>query len=151
MVKWGGLILVAVLAVSWWPSGLGTRGWQSGGGWFVFLSGGCVGVGTAGHSAASDPLMNVGWYSLRFKRFSMEQMSWRPQYRALSGGYREVVVPLWIHALASLMLSGFAWRLDTLATRRAKLGACPACSYSRTGLAPSDPCPECGRPAPTPS
>ncbi|HEX2838132.1 MAG TPA: hypothetical protein VHN77_08405 [Phycisphaerales bacterium] len=64
------------------------------------------------------------------------------------GRFIGIIVPFWMPALASLVLSGFAWRLDTLATRRAKLGACPKCSYPRTGLAPSAPCPECGAAAP---
>ncbi len=58
-------------------------------------------------------------------------------------------IPFWTPALAALVASALAWRLDTLATRRAKLGACPTCSYPRTGLAPSAPCPECGSAAPS--
>jgi hypothetical protein len=58
-------------------------------------------------------------------------------------------ISLWIPLAASLATCGTAWRLDTLARRRAKLGACPKCSYSRAGLAPSAVCPECGTAAPT--
>ncbi|HEX2837804.1 MAG TPA: hypothetical protein VHN77_06715 [Phycisphaerales bacterium] len=58
-------------------------------------------------------------------------------------------IPFWTPALAALMASALAWRLDTLATRRAKLNACKSCGYPRTGLAPSSPCPECGSAAPS--
>lgn len=51
---------------------------------------------------------------------------------------------LWIPAVVAALLSGFAWHLDTLATRRAREGKCPKCSYDRTGLAAAAPCPECG-------
>ncbi len=49
--------------------------------------------------------------------------------------------------LLAAIPTALAWRLDTLARRREKLGACPSCGYDRAGLAFSAPCPECGNAA----
>ena len=57
--------------------------------------------------------------------------------------------PLWMPATTCAAAGGTAWALDVLARRRAKLGVCPKCSYSRAGLPPSAPCPECGSSAPS--
>jgi hypothetical protein len=53
-------------------------------------------------------------------------------------------VPLWIPASAAIGATALAWRLDTLARRRARVGLCPKCSYNRAGLAVGAVCPECG-------
>ena len=60
-----------------------------------------------------------------------------------------VEVPLWMPIVVTLLASAVASRLDLLAARRARVGMCPKCSYPRTGLAPSSPCPECGSAAPS--
>jgi hypothetical protein len=39
---------------------------------------------------------------------------------------------------------GFGWAAMILKRRAARAGCCPACAYPRSGLAPDDPCPECG-------
>ena len=46
----------------------------------------------------------------------------------------------------TLLPTLLAWRLDTLARRRAKLNLCPKCGYDRTGLVGGEDakCPECG-------
>jgi hypothetical protein len=59
-----------------------------------------------------------------------------------------VHVPLWAPAIVSIAASALAWRLDTLARRRAKLNLCAKCNYDRTGLANNVVCPECGAAAP---
>ena len=53
-------------------------------------------------------------------------------------------VPLWAPAAMVLLVTGFAWRLDMLARRRARLNLCANCNYDRTGLTPGAVCPECG-------
>ena len=55
-----------------------------------------------------------------------------------------LIAPIWFLIALSSFISAFAWRLDTLARRRARIGFCHKCNYSRTGLAPSAVCPECG-------
>ncbi len=52
-------------------------------------------------------------------------------------------VPLWPFVIISIFATAAAWRMDTLAQRRKRIGACPACGYDRTGLAANAPCPEC--------
>ncbi len=54
-------------------------------------------------------------------------------------------IPSWLPFLLAALPTAFSWRLDALATRRAKAGKCPACSYDRAGLARTAPCPECGK------
>jgi hypothetical protein len=56
----------------------------------------------------------------------------------------QIAVPLYALAAASLTLTLAAWRLDTLARRRANVNLCPHCNYDRTGLAGGAACPECG-------
>jgi hypothetical protein len=58
-------------------------------------------------------------------------------------GFR-LFLPLWFLPLVTLLPTVLAWRLDTLAHRRARLNLCPTCNYNRTGLAPRAICPECG-------
>jgi hypothetical protein len=72
-------------------------------------------------------------------------------YRSGLPFHKSLALPLWIPALASLAASVMEYCLERKARRRAKLGACLKCSYSRTGLAPSAVCPECGAAAPTSS
>ena len=56
-----------------------------------------------------------------------------------------LAVPLWAPVALVLPVTVFAWRLDTLARRRARLNLCPKCNYDRAGLASKDAkCPECG-------
>jgi hypothetical protein len=58
--------------------------------------------------------------------------------------FRELDIPTWtLVALAAATATG-AWRLDTLARRRARAGLCPACNYDRRGIPAASVCPECG-------
>jgi len=50
--------------------------------------------------------------------------------------------------LLSAAITAVAWRLDTLARRRADRTHCPRCRYDRSGLAAGAVCPECGTAAP---
>jgi hypothetical protein len=66
----------------------------------------------------------------------------------IGGAKREIAIPLWMFALLAGAVTAFAWRLDTLARRRALLNLCPKCHYDRTGLTGGlgAVCPECGTP-----
>ena len=134
-IKWGGAAVTVLLAVVW----VGSAWFQ----WQVSQSptlsidfgGGRITVGTSDVRPVwpRPTLLNVP-----------------PRLRL---GYQETLVgdiairwiPIWPIVLASLLCSATAWRLDTLARRRAKLNLCPKCGYDRTGLASKDAkCPECG-------
>jgi hypothetical protein len=76
-------------------------------------------------------------------------MDWGFQFDVSTGtlaGVRLYLVPIWPFILVTGIPSVIAWNLDRIA-RRAPVGACPACGYSRAGLTPAAPCPECGKPA----
>ncbi len=53
-------------------------------------------------------------------------------------------IGLWIPLILALTATAIAWRLDTLARRRARLNLCLKCDYDRSGLAKDAVCPECG-------
>ena len=55
--------------------------------------------------------------------------------------------PFWFPLLLTLIPTTLAWRLDTLARRRVRLGLCPHCHYDRRGIAATAVCPECGKAA----
>jgi hypothetical protein len=57
---------------------------------------------------------------------------------------RGAFIPMWPLIILAGGISAFAWRLDTLARRRARLNHCPTCNYDRAGLPAASPCPECG-------
>jgi len=59
-----------------------------------------------------------------------------------AGGYLDV--PLWFPLILAILPTAFAWRLDTLARRRARVGLCAHCHYDRRGLVAGVVCPECG-------
>ena len=91
--------------------------------------------------------------------------------RSVSGGALVVQLPVWLNrraetagepavlplrpiwpglALDSLLFAAAWWLLlggiaATRRTLRARRNQCPRCGYSRTGLAPVTPCPECGQ------
>ena len=55
---------------------------------------------------------------------------------------RQIVLPLWLPALAALVPGSLALR-RFVARKRRRSGSCPACSYDLTGNV-SGVCPECG-------
>lgn len=53
-------------------------------------------------------------------------------------------MPLWFPALLSLLPTAWAWRLEAVSKRRAKVGKCVSCGYDLSGLKAAAVCPECG-------
>ena len=70
---------------------------------------------------------------------------------AFSARHCRVSIPLWPLVAASALATALAFRLDTLARRRARMHLCAKCHYDRTGLAGDAVCPECGTAPSTPS
>jgi hypothetical protein len=62
-----------------------------------------------------------------------------------------VGIPIPVAITPILIATAAAWRLDTLARRRARVGHCPTCNYDRRGLPAANPCPECGAVPATPA
>jgi hypothetical protein len=135
--KWGGaavtVVLVAAWVASWWWQWMGpfpvraTCGMQIGGYW-----------------------VRTGWGSTEFairqhsdRRFHLKL--WPPMWYH-DRVRNELWVPGWMPVIPALACTALAWRLDTLARRRARLNLCPKCHYDRAGLAAVAKCPECGEP-----
>jgi hypothetical protein len=71
---------------------------------------------------------------------------WKPGYhKDKIGGSQTVMIPLWIIVALSGMTTAYAWRRDFVLRRSLKLGTCPHCGFSLSGLAPDAVCPECGK------
>ncbi len=153
-VKWGGAAVTVLLVVVWIASAWFMLEWGNRGGWHTVLSGGEWIISYAGPADPASPSDLPGFVG---RRLPSAQYYWpvgfyftwhpKPQLSWLLGWYGQWFVPLWIPVLFFGMLSALAWRLDTLARRRARLNLCPTggCNYDRTGLAAGAVCPECGR------
>ena len=55
-----------------------------------------------------------------------------------------VQIPLWMPLIVTAVPAAFAVRGEVRRRRAIRHGACPKCGYSRAGLEPGTPCPECG-------
>jgi hypothetical protein len=143
-IKWGGAALTVLLAAVWIWSGWGfvrfpLRGDLATVGGSVSLS-----LGSGRFTRTTLGIVQYpGWAGLAFDGF---------RYETNSGSAVTLIsVPLWAPGMLSLCVTAIAWRLDTLASRRALLNLCPNCHYDRTDLAPGAACPECGaKPVPAP-
>ena len=78
---------------------------------------------------------------------SLETFQWGGTWTRVGQGW-SLGVPLWPFVVVPGFGSAIAWRLDTHARRRSRLGLCPKCGYNRAGLSPAAVCPECGAAAP---
>ncbi len=63
--------------------------------------------------------------------------TWEPAKKSL-------LVPLWFLIAMATAVTAIAWRVDFMASRRARIGCCPKCNYNRAGIPAAAPCPECG-------
>ena len=135
-IKWGGAV-VTVLLVSLWL----------GSGWFIALRDSkritfAVGGGEVYCRVRYNS--QIGFYPAGFVRLDRDP-AWvfSPSCQSDADSFT-VWMPLWIPVAMTWFATVVAWRLDTLARRRAKLNLCPKCNYDRTGLAIGAKCPECG-------
>ena len=134
--KWGGLVVSVLLLVVWVGSAYG---------WFCYsVRRGYVldvvrGQFTYMPFQTKSPFRKT---RTEWMRASPTGFNWSAKYERTEYSWY-VVVPLWPFVAISIATTATAWRMDTLAQRRKRLGACPACGYDRTGLAANAPCPEC--------
>jgi hypothetical protein len=144
-IKWGGAVVTVLLVVVWVGSGWWYVGWASGGMEEADLAFGRVRVRLES-SPSGTVSFPKGWRMSRLSR--RIPMQWRCE--VTSGGavgrsrIFDVWIPLWIPVCIASALAAVAWRLDTLARRRARLNLCPKCNYDRAGIAGDAKCPECG-------
>lgn len=136
-VKWGGLVLTALLTVVWIGSGWFRANAAISGGWFAGIAHGIIG---GGRDSAVSPSVDYVGTSAQWGSF---RLAWAFDGNA-AGALVHMRVPLWAPWLIAVAATSIAWRLDTLAKRRARVGACAKCSYDRRGLAAGVVCPECG-------
>jgi hypothetical protein len=112
--------------------------WYSGtGGWAICVEQGVLDIS---HHSSGDNLIHGfvvnrthGWDPRGLLPFYQSDW-WRTQ----------VIVPLWIPVLLAGIPAYRNSRARHLELRRAIAGLCRSCGYSRSGLAKSVPCPECG-------
>src|SRR6185295_6367956 len=82
-------------------------------------------------TAINGPQPPAGWVISAYRpRLRM----WFETGPSLHYHYSETAVPLWIFPALLTIPTVIAWRLDTLARRRARLNHCPTCNYDRRGL-----------------
>ncbi len=136
-MKWGGAVVSVLLVVVWIGSGWWRVQWTSTAGYQASIGTGEIRVHYWGASARG---VQYGFYS------SMAiPAKWDWWLQTWSGPFGwQVAMPLCYPAGATALVTAIAWRLDTLARRRARTGFCPKCIYNRTGLAAGAVCPECG-------
>jgi hypothetical protein len=136
-VKWTGAVVSMLLVAAWALSVSWSVGWY-------FSSGYCVGVSSGGLTFVGvNPATPATFTGFSAGPTEPPWMEW--WFAAYSDAtYTGVLVPLWILWAPALLITAIAWRLDILARRRAKVGSCAKCGYSRAGLAPAGECPECG-------
>ena len=152
-IKWGGAAVTGLLVVVWIASGWWMLTWEYGkNNQWAIGSGRLLVQLQAGIPPVPNPQFAWGaggtgqrwtcrwWFSYHSDSFA--------DSRAPTGGIRYTIalVPLWILFGPLLLITVAAWRLDTLARRRAKggLNLCPKCGYDRTGILQDAKCPECG-------
>lgn len=136
---WFGTLATVVLATIWIAGGWWSLGWTARSG---------AGISTElGHlnifGPESDPHAGFQLQRHRWPPRFWRSWRWVPNQTAW---LLEVPMyaPTMIFALPTIALWGVMLRRARRSTSQ-----CPACGYDRQGLAPTKPCPECGRP-PTP-
>jgi hypothetical protein len=139
-VKWGGAAVTVLLVVVWVGSGKfavlhhwtgGTSASVYRGRLYLWPGSGPIPPASAGFATRGPSDFGVEWW-IGFGRPSVGKL---------------IAIPLWWLVLPATVATSIAWRLDTLARRRARLNLCPKCGYDRTGLAggAGAVCPECGK------
>ena len=141
--KWTATVVTLLLFLAW----IGTKFWWiawrgQGGMWFDIWEGALSG-GDTGYAFRSRYIgLDVGL-------MGPEPFRWWPAWKLWSTGW-QFALPLWIPTVVVMVVAIIAWRLDFMASSRARSGNCSKCNYSLSGLTPNTPCPECGAPPAAP-
>ncbi len=140
-IKWGGAAVTVLLVVVWVGSGWYIATWLS-----PFSREVVIGSGIAQVSEIPSRRHTPGELGFQCGPISSFRLFLLPHWRSGRGGDWSLSIPLWLPAALSMLVTALAWRLDTLARRRARLNLCPKCDYDRTGLVggAGAVCPECG-------
>ncbi|HVU63860.1 MAG TPA: hypothetical protein VHC70_07780 [Phycisphaerales bacterium] len=135
-IKWGGaavtlLLVVVWIGSGWWYPHCYPAPWLS----LTALRGGVM----IYYDTAPVPDHNLVERRRQILVAVNKQWNWRPMFSA-----GQAKLPLWMPTGLMVIPTLLAWRLDTLARRRARLSLCAKCNYDRAGLAAGAKCPECG-------
>ncbi len=139
--KWTSAALALILIAAWGVSefsifGIRTNHWNV----QVYFGNVLVYYDHSGTSFGLTPT----WIWLRFDDANEDRSWWIKSSPPMPWfAYTTVTIPLWMPLSFFLLLSGTAWRFDTLARRRNQSHLCQNCSYNLTGLKPGSNCPEC--------
>ena len=142
-IKWGGAVVTVVLVMVWIGSCRTSYSWHLpvavfADDWSVF----CGAVVATTYTKDKQAIADWGTDEPLCPSPEFANTWW---FRCTKGSMAtDFAVPIWLLAVITLLLTISAWRLDTLARRRARIGFCPKCNYDRTGLAVGAVCPECG-------
>ncbi len=140
-IKWGGAVVTVLLGVVW----IGSLWWLANH-TSPFGNSEQVGCGAVWIVRSHSPNAGIASAIFQVRRHS-EQPVWTPVWgsHGMPGGWY-LRLPLWLPMTFLVAITLAAWRVDTLARRRARLNLCPKCNYDRTGLrgGAGAVCPECG-------
>lgn len=140
--KWTGAAVSVVLVGVWVGSVWYIGAWRGKNGHGVDISGGRLNV--------SWPVAPGGWGEVPGWHFDRYPTALHWMYERSDDAIGTwIALPIWPIALSAAIVTLAAWRLDTLARRRARPGMCPKCGYDRAGLPEGAACPECGAGAPS--
>ena len=140
-IKWGGGAVTVLLAVLWLWSKTLQFSWIPAGGFGIEMAHGCLlldipcSYRARDHHPPSLRVESAYWFTRRDW--------WKPRWDS-DGWWTRVLIPIWLPAVVMCSAAMTAWRLDTVARRRARVGHCTKCGYDRAGIAGDAKCPECG-------
>lgn len=135
-----GVLLLPMLVFLWLSSAFYAAWWRTESYASIGIRAGCVTV-TSSSAFQSGPGTDRGLWLIP----QNSSLTLAPSSSFRSPWWR-VTMPLWIIISWALLATTLASMRLRAAERRAS-GGCTHCGYSRTGLTPATPCPECGKPA----
>lgn len=145
LLKWSTLAAALLLLITWAVSTRVRVAWHEAFNYSCAFGEGCLHV-VIDTSWWWDQLppprspIPTGWYTHVTNEVTIQ---WGPESNT-KFNIKSFSIPLWMLFVPLSALSVALWRFDSRATQREATHRCPACTYPRTGLTPTSPCPECG-------